>query len=203
MKSQFFSFAVGVISSLVASGLLVWRERSRSRTSFRSILRQIVKLAERLKVDDFRPDVIATIDRSGAVVGGILSGYIGHRSIVAISTINSRRPDGSRSIELDPISQDALECLYAKRVLLVICCNDSGTSLSFVHSQLTQATKPPLEIRTAAIYSSYSPGFKPTYVMTIVGRDTKKSMAQILPNLPWMTRGWNHVLGQERLAGKR
>jgi len=200
MTGLVLSFAVGVISSLAASGLIVSRQRARSRTSFGAILRQIIRLADQLKTDNYHPDVIVTVDRSGAVVGGILSGYLGHRSIVAVSTINERRLDGSRSIELDPISHYAFEGLSNKRVLLLICCNDSGTSLSFVHSQLVGASEPPLEIRTAAIYSSYRPGFKPTYVMTVVGRDTKKTMAEILPNLPWMARGWTHVLGQERLS---
>jgi hypoxanthine phosphoribosyltransferase len=200
MSGLLLSFVIGVVASVVASWVVVTRERAHSRTSFGAILRQILKLSEKLKIDEFNPDIIMTIDRSGAVVGAILSGFVGHRSIVSVSTINYRRPDGSRSIELDPISRPAFEGLSGKRVLLLICCNDSGTSLSFVHSHLVAAAEPPLEIRTAAIYSSYSPGFKPTYVMTVVGRDTRKSMAQILPNLPWMARGWNHVLGQERLS---
>ena len=199
MIGLLLSFVIGIVASLVASWVVVSRERAHSRTSFGSIVRQIVELAEQLKIDEYDPDIIMTIDRSGAIVGAVLAGHLGQRSIVAVTTVNHRRADGSRSIELDPISHYAFEGISSKRVLLVICCNDSGTSLSFVHRQLVGLKDPPLEIRTAAIYSSYSPGFKPTYAITIVGRDTRKTMAQILPNLPWMTRGWHYVLGQERL----
>src|SRR4051794_11839424 len=101
MSGLLLSFVIGVIASLVASWVVVSRERAHSRTSFGSILRQIIKLSEQLKIDEFHPDIIMTIDRSGAVVGAILAGYLGQRSIVAVTTVNHRRADGSRSIELD------------------------------------------------------------------------------------------------------
>jgi hypothetical protein len=58
----------------------------------------------------------------------------------------------------------------------------------------------PGEVRTVAIYTSVSPAIMPMYKGVIVGRDTRKPMNQIISQLPWVTEGWRHVLGKERLA---
>ena len=69
MTGLVLSFAVGVISSLAASGLIVSRQRARSRTSFGAILRQIIRLADQLKTDNYHPDVIGLIPIEGVGVG--------------------------------------------------------------------------------------------------------------------------------------
>jgi hypoxanthine phosphoribosyltransferase len=200
LTAQILSFALGVLSSLVASWLLFVRARRQYRPRFRSILNLIVGLARTMKEDDFKPDEIVAIDRNGGVVGSILAGHVGLKAVVSVATINKRLSDGSRTIEISPTSLGSLSCLAEKNVLVIICCNDSGTSLGHVVGHL-RALGPlvPTEIRTAAVYSSLSPNFRPTYVGAIVGRDTRKSMNEILSSLPWMTPGWNHVFGFERL----
>jgi hypoxanthine phosphoribosyltransferase len=195
------SFVVGVLSSLAASWVLLLRERARLRLRFRAILAHIVTLAKQLEQDDYIPDYIVTVDRNSGVVGSILAGHIGLKSVVSVSTVNHRLPDGSREIRLDPLSAGALRLLKGVRVLVLICCNDTGTSLGYVVRFLRElGNDGPCEIRTAAIYTSVSPAIRPTYRVVLVGHQTRQSMNRIISRLPWMTSGWQHVLGTERLA---
>lgn len=146
------------------------------------------------------PDYIVTIDRNSGVVGSILAGHIGLRSVVSVTTINRRMPDGSREIHFDPVSAASLSLLSGSRALVLICCNDTGTSLGFVVNHLRGLGEAgPLEIKTAALYTSYSPAIMPTYYGVMVGRDISRGMNYVISRLPWMTSRWVHVMGDERL----
>jgi hypothetical protein len=133
-------------------------------------------------------------------VGSILAGYIGLRAVVSVAAVHRRLPDGSRETRLDDTSAQMLRLLAGSKVLVLICCNDSGTSLNCVVGFLRGLGKDaPSEVRTAALYTSISPVISPTYRSVVVGQDTRRSMNQIVSHLPWMRPGWRHVLGAERI----
>ena len=192
------SLAVGVLSSLVATAVVLLRQRARLRLRMNPVLHLIEQLARRIVADNYIFDYVVTIDRNSAVAGTILAGNFGLRSAISVTTQNTRRPDGSRDISLDEVSAHVLTALGGKRLLVFICCNDSGTSLNFVVESLKQLSDPPAEIRTAALYSSQSPAIMPRYRVVVVGRDTRQSMNDILERLPWVTKQWLHPLAQER-----
>lgn len=195
------SFVVGILSSLVATWLIFLREKARLRVRFRTIVSLVVKVAKQLELDNFDPQYIVTVDRNSGVVGSILAGHIGLRAVVSVACEHHRLPDGSRETHLDDVSARTLRLLRGARVLVLICCNDTGTSLNCVVSHLRHlGANAPADIRTAAIYTTVSPGIVPTYKGLVVGRDSRKPMNQIVSQLPWMTSGWQHVLGTERLA---
>lgn len=195
------SFAIGILSSLAATWLLLLRDKARLRVRFRTVLALIVKVVRQLELDNYSPDYVVTIDRNSGVVGSILAGHIGLRSVVSVACEHHRLPDGTRETRLDDVSSRTLSLLRGARVLVIICCNDSGTSLSCVVDYLRNLGQDcPAEVRTAAIYTTVSPAMMPRYKGLIVGRDTKKPMNQIVSQLPWMTPGWQHILGSERLA---
>jgi hypoxanthine phosphoribosyltransferase len=194
------SFLVGVLASVAAAYLVILRQRTRFRLGFRSIMANIGVLLSRMEAENYTPDLIVTIDRNSGVVGSIVAGHIGLTSVVSLATQNSRGSDGTRTIQLDPAFEPALAGLAGRNVLVLICCNDSGVSLEYIVTRLRTSATPPAEVRTAALYTSVSPALKPKYFAVEVGQDTKVSMNQIVSRLPWMTNGWKHVFGNERLA---
>jgi hypoxanthine phosphoribosyltransferase len=189
------SFAIGFLASLAASWVVVFRERARFRVRFRAILNLVIALAKSIQEAGYQPDYIVTIDRNGTIVGSILSGYMGLKSVISVTTITQRMPHGARVITLDEVSASCLPNLKGRRLLIVTCCNDSGASLEYVYQQLSSLSEPPSEIRSAALYTTYSPSFRPTYAAVVIGRDTKQTTDQILLSLPWMTSGWQRVHG--------
>lgn len=194
------SFAVGVFSSIAASWIFLMRDRARLRLRFRAVLSLITDLAEQIERDGFKPDYIVTIDRNSGIVGSIFAGYIGLRAVVSIAAVHRRLPDGSRETRLDTVSTQTLPLLAGSKVLVLICCNDSGTSLNRVVSALQDLGKDaPAELRTAALYTTISPAIFPNYKAVVVGRDTRRSMNQIISHLPWMGHGWQHMLAAERI----
>lgn len=192
------SFGIGVASSVLAAWLLLLRQRTRLRLRFSGVVGLILNLVDQLDKDGFHPDYIVTVDRNSGVVGSILAGHLGLRSVVSVSTVNSRLVDGSRTVRLDEHSLSALAPLKGADVLVLICCNDSGTSLGCVVNYL-RLTVHPHELRCAALYTTPSPAIMPQYHAVIVGKDTKTSMNRIVSRLPWMTNRWVHVLRSERL----
>jgi hypoxanthine phosphoribosyltransferase len=194
------SFAVGVLSSIAAAWIFLLREKARLRLRFRAVLSLITGLAGQIERDGFKPDYIVTIDRNSGVVGSILAGYIGLRAVVSIAAVHRRLPGGSRETRLDPLSTQMLPLLAGSKVLVLICCNDSGTSLNHVVRALQELGKDaPADIRTAALYTTISPAILPDYKAVVVGRDTRRSMNQIISRLPWMGHGWRHMLAAERI----
>ena len=200
MVTIVISFVIGILSSLAATWIIFLRGKARLRLRFRTIVALIVKMAKQLELDNFSPQYIVTVDRNSGIVGSILAGHTGLRSVVSVACTHRRLPDGSRETGIDEVSARTLPLLRGSKVLVLICCNDSGTSLNCVVNYMRSlGVDKPAEIRTAAIYSSISPIIAPTYRCVIVGRDTRKPMNQIMSQ-PWMTKGWQYVLGKERLA---
>jgi len=194
------SFVIGIMSSLAATCIVFLRGKARLRLRFRTIVALIVRMARQLELDNYVPQYIVTIDRHSGVVGSILAGHVGLRAVVSVACQHRRLPDGARETRLDDVSARTLSLLRGSRVLVLICCNDSGTSLSCVVNHLRNlGENAPIEVRTAAIYTSVSPVIVPKYKGVVVGRDTNKPMNKIISQLPWATEGWRHILGKERL----
>jgi hypoxanthine phosphoribosyltransferase len=132
MISVAISFVVGILSSLAAAWIVFLRRKARLPLRFRTIVAPIVKVAKQLEADNFSPQYIVTIDRNSGVVGSILAGHIGLRSVVSVACVHHRLADGLRETYLDDVSSRVLPLLRGSRVLVLICCNDSGTSLKCV-----------------------------------------------------------------------
>jgi hypoxanthine phosphoribosyltransferase len=191
-------FLVGVASSVAAAWLITSSRRLRKRLTFRGVLHNVQGLFASISSDGFSPEYIVAVDRNSGVVGSILAGEFGLSAIVSVSTINSRTTEGARLIHLDPVHEVSLKELGGRRVLVLICCNDSGTSLQHVVDALLAQANPPAEVRTAALFSTQSPKLKPRYVGATAGIDFKLTMPQILQRLPWVDKHWKLQLASER-----
>jgi hypoxanthine phosphoribosyltransferase len=195
----FLSFVLGVASSLVASWIIFLRRRAKFRLRLQNVLGLITKIADEIRADGFAPDYIVAIDRNSGVVGSILAGHVGIRSIVAVTTVSRRRSNGSREVTLEPISEEILTLLKGQKVLVMVCCNNTGTSLKFVVDFLHDlGSEGPATVKTAATYTSSRPSIHPSYSGAVAGRDTRRAIDHIMVNLPWVTSRW--VEPVERLS---
>lgn len=191
------SFVVGILSSLVVAALLDLRARRRFRLRFQSILHLIESLADTITHDGFRFDYVVAVGRNSGVAGSILAGQCGLTAVVSVSTLKHRLPDGSRSIAFDDVSAAILPVMAGRRILVFLCCNDSGSTLEFVVRALEGLPEPPV-VRTAALYTTPSPSFMPQYRAVTLEQDSNQSMTKILSGLPWVSAKWLHPLGAER-----
>jgi len=199
MEEMLVNILIGVASSIIAALILIYAiEIYKSRVTFGTVMKNVVKLHKLIVGDGFVPDLIVAIDRNSSVVGAMLSGYFGLKAIISIATINTREPDGSRKINISPDHLPQAEVISKRKLLILICCNDSGTSLATVYDYFASIIEAPGEIRTAALYTTISPRLKPQYFSVEVGEDIKVPMNKIISRMPWMYPGWNHVFGKER-----
>lgn len=198
MTHLVISFVIGVLSSATAAGLLFLRRKARYRMRFPAVLKLIESLSGAINRDAFHFDHLITIGRNSGVAGSILAGQFGLEATVSVSPRKARLPSGERTIALDDIGETLLPKLGGARVLIFICCNDSGATLAYVVERLKGSDFPPAEIRTAALYTSPSPSFMPTYRAVVLEQTSRRSMTKVLENLPWVTEGWRHPFEDER-----
>ncbi len=197
MSNLALSFFVGILSSAAFAALVVLSRRARFRLSFHAITVLLEQLGSKIQRDNFKFDYLVAIGRNSGVAGSVLAGQFGLTAIVSLSTVKTRLGNGARTIELDPMSEHIVPMLTGKRVLVFICCNDSGASLAYVVNRI-EALGPDTEVRTAALYSVESPSFEPKYTAVVLGRDSRRSMTKVLTGLPWVTKRWVHPFGDER-----
>ena len=198
------SLFVGMLSSILAALLLqALASRLNLLFPFRRILGDVRKLYHLIRYDRFDPEFIITVDRNSTIVGSILAGFFGFQTVIAIATVNTRLPDGTRQISISNAHLPLPELLDGKKILLLICFNDTGTSLETVYHCLSNSPFKIAEIRIAALYTSVSPKIKPRYSVLQIGKDVNTSFNRIIYKMPWMSKEWRHVLGEERLPWKR
>jgi len=194
------AFIVGILSSIAAALILrVAIDKISLRFTFRRVLGDIRRLYAQIEDDGYVPDHIIAIDRNGTIVGAILAGFFGVETVISLATVNHRLADGSRTTVMLEAHLPKAEFLHHKTLLLVICFNDTGTSLEAVYRCLGAPPFEVKEMRSAALYTSVSPRLKPKYFAREVGRDLKTSVNRIVNKMPWMIREWRHVFGRERL----
>ena len=196
--SIIISFVIGVLSSVVAAGVLMLRHRARYRMRFTPVFKLIEQLTDEITRDGYHYDHILAIGRNSGVAGSIMAGITGLGAVISVTMIKERLSDGSRTVGLDDVSERVFPALAGRRVLVLLCCNDSGASLRYIVDRLHDMENPPASIRTAALYTTPSPFFMPEYEAVIVGHDTKKTMSQVLEGLPWVSKRWVHPFSNER-----
>lgn len=193
------SFILGLLSSLAASWIIKrLASHYAHRLSFSAILDNINIIRKQLDEEDFVPDFIIAIDRNASIIGSILAGLISVRSVQNILTETNRNPDGSRSMEIIKEASPRADIYRNKNILIMTCFNESGQTLKLVHDYISSVQYPPQKIRTAALFTSASPLFKPHFYAKEVGSTIKTPMIVLMKSMPWMIRGWRHILPKER-----
>ena len=197
--NHILSFALGVLSSIIAALVINFvTEKYSYHFSFRRVLKSIMKLYWKIQHDGFKPDYIVGLDRNGSIIASILSGYLGFRTIITAGTETARNPDGSRTTSLLHANLLIPDALSGKKILIVACYVDTGSTLEKVHEYYDSLPNRPSEIRTAALFTTLSPRFKPKYFVYELGKNLKAPVDKIMRGMPWMAEGWKYALADER-----
>lgn len=146
------------------------------------------KVIEQIRSTRFKPDVIVTIGRGGAVFGAILSGNTSkhkneHRKInIPILGVdrmyewenNCRNEIPNKMVSFAPLAE--------KKVLLVAGDILSGGTMKFHYKQLKEVGVK--EIRTACIVKGSASTLRPDYFGKEIIADFR---------MPWMYKGYGYI----------
>jgi hypoxanthine phosphoribosyltransferase len=115
---------------------------------------KVQQLAAQIDGSDFDPDIVISIGRSGAVVGGMLASLMGAKKHVAFDrlVVLTKKTGFSeeRNIEIDPCILPNREILSNKKILGVMSECTSGNTLREINLFFTAI--PGIELKTAVIF---------------------------------------------------
>jgi hypoxanthine phosphoribosyltransferase len=198
------NFLVGVLSSLVATLIVAFYLRyvpRGRRMPFRLIMRDLDRLVKRMKADStFHPEAVVAISRSGAIVGGVLTGLLDGLTIQAPLVFAIELKRGIDGVRTTVITSGPSNLSEFKRIVLVTCTNDTGEALRAA-SEWIARNAPSVEVRTAALYSRRNAVVHPDFVGRDTGKKGRYDTAKLLVGMPWMNENWTHDLPRERNGG--
>lgn len=123
------------------------------------------QLAAKIEGSNFTPDVVISVGRSGAVVGGMIASimgsvkYVGFDRLVVI-TSKPNYPE-ERNIEIDSILKPNVEMLSGKKILCVMAECTTGNTLHVINQFFRNI--PNVELKTAVIFSKINVTCKPDF----------------------------------------
>lgn len=116
-----------------------------------------------IEADDFEPDLVLGVGRSGAVVAALLAVFIGNKRVLSIDRVYGEPgPDGTVHIHFEPTFDVIASALKGKQVLCVMSEKDSGRTLE----ALTRASQRITGIsgfRTAVVFNNAEKAPPPNY----------------------------------------
>ena len=117
------------------------------------------KVAQKIKQDKYRPDIIVGLARGGWVLARVLCDYVGIKDLVSLKVEHwgiTASPDGQAKLKY-PINVD----LSGKKVLIVDDITDTGESMKIASEYVKSLN--PLEAKTVALRHIKGSKFKPDY----------------------------------------
>ena len=110
--------------------------------------RMMLRLAQRINADGFRPDTIVAVERGGLIPARILSDLFENPNLV---TLRIECYVGAHQTKPTPILKKQLsECVRGKRVLLVDDIADTGKSLKLAKEHVEESGAK--EVRVATLF---------------------------------------------------
>lgn len=157
-------------------------EGTEERMSWKYFWETVRQLKEKIEADkSFHPNVVLSIGRSGAIVGGLLAGNMGGLIHLGIDRINKWPKDASRDVEIFPGLETLESVLKGRNVLCVMPECDSGKTLNTFKNEI-KAVKDIGEVRTAVLFRNQGTFYRPNY---IAREDHGKR-----PDFPFRTVSW-------------
>jgi hypoxanthine phosphoribosyltransferase len=158
-------------------------EGTEKRMSWKYFWETTERLKERIEADKaFHPNVVLSVGRSGAIVGGLLAGNMGGLLHLGIDRINKWSKDGSsRYVEILPPPETLESVLKGRNVLCVMSECDSGRTLEAFEKEI-QAIKDIGTVKTAVLFRNRGTFYCPSYI----AREDRGER----PDFPFRTESW-------------
>jgi len=123
-----------------------------------------MNIISRMKEDNFEPDVIISIARSGLIPASLISYALGNKElyVIKIDFSKTQKLDKLQDMRHKPkISQELSKDIEGKKILVVDEMVVSGETLQLVSDYL--AMKDPAEVKYAVLYKQPWTQFNPDY----------------------------------------
>lgn len=145
--------------------------------TWREIEEAALHVISAIKHDNFEPDMIISVARSGLIPASLISYSLGNKELYVIKTdiSNSQKKGKDQDLKDRPkISQELTKDIEGLKILVVDEMVVSGSTLRMVSEYL--AMKHPLEVRYSVLYKQPWTEFQPDYF----GVETRQ-----WPVFPW------------------
>ena len=145
--------------------------------TWQDVEKDVLYIIERMREDNFEPEVIVSIARSGLIPASMIAYALGNKELYVIKVDFSRLQKNGQDQELfdcPRITQELSKDIHGLKVLVVDEMVVSGSTLKLVNSYM--GIKNPKEGRYAVLYKQPWAEFQPNYF----GREIRE-----WPVYPW------------------
>lgn len=145
--------------------------------SWQDVERDVLGIIEKMKNDNFEPDIIVSIARSGLIPASLIAYALGNKQLYVIKVDFSKNQKSGKDQELNEkpiITQELSRDISGLKVLVVDEMVVSGSTLKLVDAYMI--IKNPKEVRYAVLYKQPWSEFIPNYF----GQEIKE-----WPLYPW------------------
>ena len=150
-------YVFSILGGIVAVYSLITKIRPYKRIRWKAVEKGVIKLRDKLIADNYWPTAIIGIGRGGAVIGGLVSGVLGHTRIVVLN----RDYDWEEGIRSEKLYDEITRETNLDRVLLVAGELHTGGSAKACVKYLKSLGAS--EIRMYAFLKDKYPQFSPDY----------------------------------------
>ena len=190
---QSHPFLAGIAIILIISGIS-WLLFVKYFYSHLLIKRGIKQLLQKLKDQNFVPDVLVAFSRSGATVAGMISVNLGIQELLVISRklIDSKKvkQNSTDRFLFTPYTKLNPEELNKRKLLVVFMVIDTADTLKAGLDFLKDHEINVENVQVATI--CISPGARRRWNNVIFSYETTK-IESFLDHLPWIIEGYHHI----------
>lgn len=145
--------------------------------SWQDVEQDVLHIIDWMREDNFEPDVIISIARSGLIPASMIAYVLGNKQLYVIKVDFSKTQKNGKDQDLNErpaITQELTKDIQGLKVLVVDEMVVSGSTLKLVDAYM--GIKNPAEVKYAVLYKQPWAEFKPDYF----GREIKE-----WPLYPW------------------
>ena len=164
---------------------------------------KIQTLVNKIDESHFQPDIVISIGRSGAVLGGIMASLLKSTRHIGVDRVHViyRRPNVpvQRDIEIDKTVSFNTHDLTNKKVLCVMSECSTGKTLSTMYDHLKSIHG--ITVKTAVLFSKLDVTFTPDYI--VVHTDEGWPQLPFRIEGKWMPHHPQRIEGSEPMPGQK
>ncbi len=145
--------------------------------SWQDVEQDVLGIIKKMKADNFEPEVIVSIARSGLIPAAMLAYVLGNKELYVVKIDFSKTQKSGKDQDLNDrptITQELTKDIHGLKVLVVDEMVVSGSTLKLM--DMYMHIKNPAEVKYAVLYKQPWAGFTPDYF----GREIKE-----WPLYPW------------------
>jgi hypoxanthine phosphoribosyltransferase len=182
----FFTY-LGYVAAIfgVATGSIAfyrqWKALLNNRFTWRRVEKGITKLVAKMRKDNYNPDLVVGVGRSGGIIGGLIAGYLGAKPFTALNCKYENINKNGATVRKVTFDRDFQISSEYKKILLVEGATTAGDTPKAVLSYMQDKFDKNNEYRFAVLVREHGGNAPINYTAYEVEKVKK---------LPWHVPGW-------------